>query len=428
MSRRPWGDPWRRAQPCRRQQAWLGVGSVRTGFVIDGRCCTQRQLIELVEQVRPAVVALDRRRAADDYGLTFFEITTAMAFVYFHQAAVEIAVVEVGMGGRLDSTNVCQPLVSVITNISLDHTRQLGNTLAAIATEKAGIIKPGVPVVSGVVPAEPGGAIARVAEMRNSRLFALGRDFQFEFTPPTVTDATSKPQGTLRYSENGWTAGYCAGQNSGQPHRRALTLSPGLLGRHQAANAAVAVATVVRLQSLGWEIPDAAIEQGIALATCPARIEVISTQPWVILDTAHNPASIEALIVVLHESFVASQRILVFAATRDKDVLGMLRLLLPQFDSVILTQYHNNPRSIPPEDLIQLVHRLEAEAEYRRPSDQTVTISPDPVSAWRACRAELDPESLACITGSFFLAAEIRAALTAAVADSTARHSSTKTV
>ena len=105
--------------------------------------------------MRPAVVELDRQRAKNDFGLTFFEITTAMALAHFDREDVEIAVLEVGMGGRLDSTNVCEPLISVITNISLDHTRQLGNTLESIATEKAGIIKPRVPVVSGVVPAEP---------------------------------------------------------------------------------------------------------------------------------------------------------------------------------------------------------------------------------------------------------------------------------
>lgn len=374
-------------------------------FVINHQPCTQQQLIDLIEHVRPVVVALDGERAADDYGLTFFEITTAMALVHFHREAVEIAVVEVGMGGRLDSTNVCDPLVSVITNISLDHTRQLGNTLASIATEKAGIIKPGVPVVSGVVPPEPREAIARVAESRNSRLIALGRDFHFDFTPPSLADSRSQPQGTLNYTEHGNDAG------SATRRDRAICLSPGLLGRHQAANAAVAVAAVGCLQSSGWSIFDEAIVQGIAKTTCPARIEIISTQPWVILDTAHNTASIAALIAVLNESFVAKRRTLIFAATRDKDALGMLRLLLPQFDSAILTRYHNNPRSMLPADLMKLVERLEAEADVPRLANQAVTIFDDPIAAWQTCRAEIDAESLVCITGSFFLAAEIRDAL-----------------
>lgn len=371
-------------------------------FVVDGRPCSQRQLVDLIEHVRPAVVALDRQRAAGNYGPTFFEITTAMAFVYFQREAVEIVVLEVGMGGRLDSTNVCQPLVSVITNIGLDHTRQLGNTLDKIATEKAGIIKPGVPVVSGVVPAEPRAAIARVAAARRSPLYLLERDFHFEFQPPAPSRSPDTPQGSLFYTER--TDG--AADASGGVRR--LTLSPGLLGRHQAANAAVAVATIGRLQALGWAIPERAIVEGINGAECPARIEIISRQPWVILDTAHNTASIEALIAVLNESFVARRRVLVFAATRDKDVAGMLRLLLPQFDSTILTRYHKNPRSVPPADLMKLVQRLDAEAVNPRRATQAVTVRDDPVSAWQACRGEIDAECLACITGSFFLAAEIR--------------------
>lgn len=371
-------------------------------FVVGGQPCTRQQLVDLIDHVRPAVVELDRQRAADDYGLTFFEITTAMAFAHFHREAVEIAVLEVGMGGRLDSTNVCQPLVSVITNISLDHTRQLGNTLALIATEKAGIIKPGVPVVSGAVGAEPREAIARVAESQNSRLFVLERDFHFDFTPPAATASPAKPQGSLVYTEP------AAGSSDASGPYRRLHLSPGLLGRHQAANAAVAVAAIGRLQALGWAISDRAIVQGIAAAKCPARIEIVSRRPWVILDTAHNLASIEALIAVLNESFVATRRILVFAATRDKDVLGMLRLLLPQFDATILTCYHDNPRAVPPTELMQLVEQLDAEATNLRRAHQTVTICDDPVAAWRKCRGDIDADGLACVTGSFFLAAEVR--------------------
>ena len=371
-------------------------------FVVNSRPCTPQQLVDLIEHLRPAVVELDRQRAANDFGLTFFEITTAMALAHFDREAVEIAVLEVGMGGRLDSTNVCQPLVSVITNISLDHTRQLGNTLESIATEKAGIIKPGVPVVSGVVPAEPRKAIARVAARQNSHLFSLNRDFHFDFTPPVATNLKVTPHGSLTYSENGDRTEDATGQD------RRLNLAPGLLGRHQAANAAVAVATIGRLQSLGWAVPMEAIVQGIAVAECPARIEIVAKHPWIILDTAHNTASIEALIAVLNQSFTAQRRVLIFAATRDKDALGMLRLLLPQFDSTILTRYHDNPRSVLPADLMKLVKRLDAEAIGARPSHLSVSICNDPISAWQTCRAEIDTESLVCVTGSFFLAAEIR--------------------
>ncbi len=370
-------------------------------FVVDHQPCSQQQLIDLIERVRPAVADLDSQRAADDYGLTFFEITTAMAFLHFQLSGVDVAVVEVGMGGRLDSTNVCEPLISVITSISFDHMRQLGNTLAAIATEKAGIIKPRIPVVSGVVPSEPRDAIAQVAQSNGSPLYTLGRDFHFDFTPPELRDANSRPEGRLEYTE-------VVASSDAHCEPLALTLSPGLLGRHQAANAAVAVATIGRMRSLGWEVTERAIVDGIAGARCPARIEVMAERPWVIVDTAHNAASIEALIAVLRESFAAKRRVLIFAATRDKDALGMLQLLLPHFDSVILTQYHNNPRSMRPADLRQLVARVAFGSTSQARAAPTVSIAPDPLAAWQRCRREIDAESLVCVTGSFFLAAELR--------------------
>ncbi len=400
-------------------------------FVIDRQRCTSAQLVELVDHVRPAVSRLDAERLASDNRLTFFEITTAMALAHFRRQAVDIAVIEVGMGGRLDSTNVCHPLVSVITSISLDHTRQLGDTLAAIAAEKAGIIKPGIPVVSGVVSAEPRQVIERVAASQGSPLDALDRDFHFDFTPPVIDDATSSPRGRVRYWETSSkaspnvpiqhpaaehaAAGHAATEHAATGHaatsrqRDPLRLQPGMLGRHQAANAAVATAAIGRLQSMGWKIPDRALVRGIAQASCPARIEVMATAPWIILDTAHNTASIAALVQVLNESFAARRRQLIFAATRDKDTAGMLRLLLPEFDEIVLTRYQDSPRAVPPEELHELVQEMDASDAGRGGGPRCVTsVAKDPLAAWRRCQSTLAADSLVCITGSFFLAAEMR--------------------
>ena len=153
-------------------------------MTIDGQPCEVEEFTTLVDLLRPAVEALDRRAAKDQTGPTFFEIMTAMAFLHFARQKVQAAVLEVGLGGRLDATNVCQPVVSVITSISFDHVQQLGNTLAAIAGEKAGIIKPGVPVVSGVVAAEARDVIRQVCRKRSCRLVERDVDFAFDYHPP----------------------------------------------------------------------------------------------------------------------------------------------------------------------------------------------------------------------------------------------------
>ena len=175
-----------------------------------------------------------------------------------------------------------------------------------------------------------------------------------------------------------------------------------LAGTHQAANAAVAIATIAELRRQGWDISDAAIRQGLAQVRWPARIEVFSRHPTVVLDAAHNVASIEALVRVLDESFSAPSRLLVFATTRDKDVRGMLRVLLPKFDEVILTRYWNNPRAMPPAELDALAGEISSAPRHR---------CDDAAAAWKLATRLAAADHLICITGSFFIAAEMRAAM-----------------
>jgi dihydrofolate synthase / folylpolyglutamate synthase len=373
---------------------------VEERLAIDGEPCPAHELADLVQRIRPAVESMDREPVDGPSASnrpTYFEIITALALLRFAEHRVEAAVLEVGLGGRLDSTNVCQPLVSVITSISFDHMQQLGNTLASIAREKAGIIKAGVPVVSGVTDAEPREMIADIARERDSRLIELSRDFDFQYTPPR--DLQDTPSlGSIDFQ--------CRAAGL-QGELRAIELS--LVGKHQAANAAVALVTIFELIRQGWKIDEQAIRRGLAQVSWPARVELIGRHPAIILDAAHNRASVEALVASLAASFSPSPRLAIFGTSRDKDARGMLEVLLPKFDEVILTQYVNNPRAVRPEKLDALAAELSSRPRH---------VTSDPAAAWQLACARATPDHLICIAGSFFLAAEMRAAIRASHAAS----------
>ncbi len=378
-------------------------------IVIDGECCTSDQLVSLIDRLRPIVESLDLLPSLHSDGSangapsplsapTWFEITTAMALLHFASEKVDIAVIEVGLGGRLDSTNVIQPLVSIITSISFDHMKQLGSTLAAIAGEKAGIIKPGVPVISGVMDPEARHAIDAVRREKHSPLVQLGNDFDFRYRPPRDLDQTASA-GEIDFF-------LPAGDES--PRYESLQLS--LLGRHQAANAAVSLATIEQLRLAGWQIPESAIRRGLSEVRWPARVEVVERQPTVVLDAAHNAASVASLLQTLDESFSpTAPRLLIFATTQDKQVREMLELLLPRFDRVLLTRYTTNPRSVPLDELATLAASLS-------PIPHELCETPA-AHAKRRTRTYTTPAHLVCATGSFFLAAELRNAIAADAVD-----------
>jgi dihydrofolate synthase / folylpolyglutamate synthase len=399
-------------------------------IAIDGRPCTSEEFAALIDLVRPAVEALDRKARAEKgtgpicrdqpsvgarpegaahkldqspfpLGPTYFEIITAAALCHFARRRVDAAVLEVGLGGRLDSTNVCTPAVSIITSISFDHTKQLGDTLAAIAAEKAGIIKPGVPVVSGVTGEEPRAVVREIARQNGCRLVELGEDFDFEYQPPRHLELAPAP---ARFDFRSF------GRDSSD-------IELGLLGHHQAANAALVLAAVERLRAQGWTIPEVAVRKGLGAAAWPARIEVVARRPAVVLDAAHNVASVEALLQVLDESFSVRRRLLVFATTREKDVCGMLARLVGRFDHVIFTRYVENPRGVPPEELQAMAER-EGGSSTVTPTSSTavptsVQVAPTPADAWGVVHRIANPDDLICITGSFFIAAEMRRQMTA---------------
>ncbi len=365
---------------------------VEERIAIDGRAGSPGQFANLLADIRPVVESMDReaaRRGGGRIGPTYFEILTAAAFLLFARTKIDLAVLEVGLGGRLDATNVCTPAVSVITSISFDHTRQLGGTLAAIAGEKAGIAKRGVPLVSGVTADEPRQVIRQVCRRRRCRLLELGVHFDFEYRPPAHLEEADAA-GTMDFR---WRKRRPETVVEGY---RDLRL--GLAGRHQAANMAVALAALGQLQQVGWNIPEEAIRRGLAALAWPARVEVAARRPAVVLDGAHNAASVAALIETLGASFSPARRLLVFAASQDKDLRGMLRLLLGQFDEVLLTRYLDNPRAVPPEELQAIARELTGR-EY--------PVFGDPAAAWDAVRGRAAPEDLVCVTGSLFIAAEM---------------------
>jgi dihydrofolate synthase/folylpolyglutamate synthase len=384
-------------------------------FAVDGQPCTADELVTLVDRVKADVRAMDEEAANDgdsDGGPTYFEITTAMALLHFVEHKADAAVLEVGLGGRLDSTNVCLPAVSVITSISFDHMRQLGNTLAAIAREKAGIIKPGVPVVCGATDDEPQAAIAEGAREHGCRLIQLGRDFGFQYRAPgqarqgdketrrPVDSVSSRSMSLcLPVSLSGFISFdyHIVGQEFQLQHAPLAMPGP-----HQAANAAVALATVAELRHQGWCISAEAMRLGLSRAALPGRVEILSGDPTVVLDTAHNPASAQALVRSLAELPPPQRRTLIASISHDKDVPAVVRELAPHFDRIIVTQYQDNPRAVPAEKLAA-IFRGELTAR-----NIDVNVCDTPREAWQAASRSAVPGECICIAGSFYVAAEMR--------------------
>jgi dihydrofolate synthase/folylpolyglutamate synthase len=353
-------------------------------FTIDGQPASAEELVALTAAVQPVIAHLDLQPRFGP--ATFFEATTAMGLLHFARREVGAVVLEVGLGGRLDSTNAVRPAVSVITTISFDHTKLLGNTLGRIAHEKAGILKRGRPAVSGVRGQEARAAIDRVARQRRVPLRAIDVDFDYQYAPPV--SPISEPTGG-RVTVRTW------GRDWG-------TLNVPLLGPHQAHNVATALATLDALAEQGLDVGREAVVRGFQNLTWPARVEVLGRAPWLVIDGAHNVASAEALAETLPLCLPPGPRTLVFGTTRDKDLRGQLRALLPRFDRVIATRYVENPRAVPPEAVSAAVEAL---------GGPEALLAANPAEALALARAITPTEGLICVTGSLFLAAEARAHL-----------------
>ena len=304
--------------------------------------------------------------------ITFFEFTTALAFLYFAEQAIDIAVIEVGLGGRFDATNVILPRVCGITQIDLDHQQYLGETLAQIAFEKAGIIKAGVPVVVGRMPEEAWGMIAKRARQQNAPLIRLGREMM-------IAGDTS-----ARFLYRG---------------ARDREVRCPLAGRHQMDNAAVAIALIERLQQQGMALSEDHILGGIAHIQWAGRLETVCARPLILLDGAHNPAGAQALARHLADIAPrhAGKRWMLFGAMRDKHVEAMMAALAPWADAVILTR-PDHPRAADPDELTQWLPSSLPCAVYRRATDAISSV-----------RSRLADDDTLVITGSLYLVGEAKA-------------------
>lgn len=376
-------------------------------MTVNGREPTPAEIVDLVNQVRPIVNELDRGPLK--LHPTFFEITTAMAWLYFVEQRCEIVSLEVGLGGRLDSTNLCRPLVTVITSISRDHQHLLGSTIAAIAREKAGIIKPGVPVVTSAEHPDAAAVIASTAHELGCSCDRLGQEIIGMPEPERNSGGDEADSPASSDSAGGASARELSGFGRVRRTMQSLTvtfrnqrltgLRIPLRGAHQLKNAAVAAAALWHLRDQGWEISDAAVKQGFAGVRWPGRIEIVSQRPVVILDAAHNWESVKALCQTIDQDVHAERRVLVFAAARDKDISGILRQLVPLFDTVILTKYVENPRGVSTSEMASRIWD-----QHRR----TVHVIPEPAAAWKLARRLSSPNDLIVVTGSFFLLGELR--------------------
>lgn len=377
-------------------------------FRINNQPCSTSDFISLVEQTQTAADRAEREGIGQ---ATFFELTTALAFLYFAQQKVSAVVLEVGLGGRLDSTNVCQPIVSVITSIGLDHQAQLGHTIAAIAGEKAGIIKRAVPVVTSARHPDARTTIQEKADSLSAPVRCIDRDFDCTWQA-LLSGSLSGEEHALR--DSGAIRSPVA-QCTFLPYyessfigRSSWPLS--LFGAHQGDNLAASLATVDTLAELGWKIPRDALAAAVEQTIVPARLETVGRNPWRIIDSAHNPDSVAATMAALDDHFPGRPRTIVLASSRDKDVESMLRIILGRCQRLILTQYHNNPRGLPVEEFSALAERISVEravGAISSPLPTQLLTAETPSAGWQMATKLAGPNDVICATGSFFQAAEL---------------------
>lgn len=354
-------------------------------------CGAQPSNGDLTSMVRELKAILSNAPSGlQEHEVTYFEVATLLAWMYFDRREVEIAVLETGLGGRLDTTNVCRPLVTVITVIGLDHTHILGDTIAQIAIEKAGIIKPGVPVLTAVTQPEAMQAITERADAGGCLVWRKGQ----EICVQARSGAASLTEQRLRIDT---------------PVRQHHDISLGLAGTHQADNAALAVATADCLTQNSFEISTEAIAQGVASAQWPMRFEVIESAPKIVLDVAHNEDAVAAVADTWKSVFGRPPRsVLIFGSSRDKNARAMLRLLVPLFDEFVFTEFQKNPRARSCTELADLAVTLLREADAQSDPADRIRTAATPGNALAEASRLAGPDGVVAVVGSFFLAAEVR--------------------
>jgi len=355
------------------------ICDIRERITINGSMISQAELTRLICGIEPHIEKMSRNKP------TFFEIFTALAFCHFVKQEVDIAVIETGLGGRLDSTNVLRPAVVGLTSISLDHMHQLGSTISQIAKEKAGVFKPDTPAVSVPQGPEAKRVLMKVASGTKAKLMFTGEDIEFSYRVESSRQKGCHTRVCLT-----------------TPQSRFEHLPVPVLGEHQALNCGLALALLDQLKLQGLAVDDEKAMQGLAGVYLPGRMEMLLENPRLLVDGAHNAASVLALMRAVGQHIPYDSMVMIFGCAGDKDIDGMMRQMTTGADKVIFTKSSNNPRAAEPADLA---------ARYEELSDRVAQVTDNLRDALRIAGSAVSREDIIVLCGSFYLVGEAKALL-----------------
>ena len=350
------------------------LSSLTERIIVDNKRIDEDSVVKIIEEIRNKIEIMKKDLTFEHP--TFFEVVVALAYRYFEQQKVDFVVLEVGMGGRLDATNVDNSLVSVITNVSLEHTKFLGDTVLKIANEKAGIIKENGILITGTENDEVYNLFKKTCEEKKSKIYRLGQDFTFEKINSDVSQ---------NFNMRGIVNNY-------------YNLHIPLLGDHQLFNASCAIAAVESLKFHDIIVPSIAIENGLKNVKWPGRLEIVQEKPLVVLDCAKDPAAMRALKEAVQKKFKYKKLILVISISSDKDAHSMLSEIVPIADYVILAKHKVMNRGTNPELLAEMVDL----------HSKNFIIIEDVKDAVREGLSRANKKDMILVTGSLFTVGEAR--------------------
>ena len=343
---------------------------------INHKPIDRKKVSELLERIKPYI---EKVANSPSYGHpTFFEVITSMAFLYFYEEQIDFLVLEVGLGGRLDATNVCEPLISVITHIDYDHMDKLGNSLEEITREKGGIIKPRGIVISSKQHEEVHNEIKKIANEKNSLVYSTGREISYKIVKSDINGVIFDLKGIYHNYKN---------------------LHTPLLGRHQVDNATTAIIATEALKIRGVNISEKAIRIGLEKVKWTGRLEIIQNNPTLILDGAHNPSGIRIVRQALKEIFSYNRLILVLASFADKDYKKMIQIIAPKADLIIAT------KTMSPRAATSQIIAKEA-AKYIE--QNKIIVTENIPQAINCALSNSKKDDLICITGSLYTVGEAK--------------------
>ncbi|MBE3091719.1 MAG: bifunctional folylpolyglutamate synthase/dihydrofolate synthase [Candidatus Atribacteria bacterium] len=343
---------------------------------INHKQIDRKKVSELLERIKPYIEKVANTPSYNHP--TFFEVITSMAFLYFFEEQVDFLVLEVGLGGRLDATNVCEPLISVITHIDYDHMDQLGNSLQEIAREKGGIIKPEGIVISSNQYEEAYNEIKKIAEEKNSLIYSIGREINYKIVKSDIKGVIFDLKGIYHEYKN---------------------LHTPLLGRHQADNSATAITAIEALKIRGVNITEKAIRAGLEKVKWTGRLEIIQHKPILVLDGAHNPNGVKVVRDALKEIFSYHRLILVLAIFADKDYKKMIQIIVPNADLIIATKTENSRATSP---------RIIAKEAAKYIDQNKIIVTENIPQAINCALSNSKEDDLICITGSLYTVGEAK--------------------